>query len=342
MEGTGNGFAAAQPANDPNQSTGQAGVPLGQASEQVQSGYPASGAPFAAPGVSQAAGTGAPPPAGQRPSRAAAQEGEENEETDSDVEAPAPLPPPVVQQSSAPVAPPPPAAKSGAGPRRGGRGGIISLRHLIEDNVIEPGEDVLTVEYKGSTHVATLLPDGRIRCSVNGKDLTFESPSAFSIYLKRLVNPTRKADDGWKTVKYRGKLLEHYKAELARKKLGLGDDEDSAALAPLEPRAAKRARTDAVKPEKFKFGVGTAALTSAAVPDRPRRQRKAPPRFAAIGVDDEHALQPLEAYAPGEQPFTVRVSPAAEVMMDYHAHLCMNEVIGILAGTWDAEARRLE
>jgi len=36
-------------------------------------------------------------------------------------------------------------------------------------------------------------------------DLFFASPSAFSIHLKRLVNPTRKADDGWKTVKYEGK-----------------------------------------------------------------------------------------------------------------------------------------
>jgi hypothetical protein len=35
--------------------------------------------------------------------------------------------------------------------------------------------------------------------------MLFDSPSAFSIYLKRLVNPTRKADDGWKTVKYAGK-----------------------------------------------------------------------------------------------------------------------------------------
>lgn len=36
-------------------------------------------------------------------------------------------------------------------------------------------------------------------------DMHFDSPSAFSIYLKRLVNPARKADDGWKTVKYAGK-----------------------------------------------------------------------------------------------------------------------------------------
>ena len=32
----------------------------------------------------------------------------------------------------------------------------------------------------------------------------FESPSAFSVYLKRQTNPDRKADDGWKTVRYRG------------------------------------------------------------------------------------------------------------------------------------------
>ncbi len=53
---------------------------------------------------------------------------------------------------------------------------------------------------------------------VQGQSLAFESPSAFSIYLKRLINPARKADDGWKTVKYDGKFLEHYKVELARRR----------------------------------------------------------------------------------------------------------------------------
>jgi hypothetical protein len=33
----------------------------------------------------------------------------------------------------------------------------------------------------------------------------FDSPSAASIYIKRLVNPTRKADDGWKSIKYGGR-----------------------------------------------------------------------------------------------------------------------------------------
>lgn len=54
---------------------------------------------------------------------------------------------------------------------------------------------------------------------INGSDTTFESPSAFSIFLKRMVNPNRKADDGWKTVKYNGKFLETYKMELAKRRL---------------------------------------------------------------------------------------------------------------------------
>ena len=57
---------------------------------------------------------------------------------------------------------------------------------------------------------------------VKGTDMTFESPSAFSIFLKRLINPARKADDGWKTVKFGGKFLEAYKIELARRRFGGG------------------------------------------------------------------------------------------------------------------------
>ena len=60
-------------------------------------------------------------------------------------------------------------------------------------------------DYKGQTQLASLLEDGRIVTAVGGKELTFESPSSFSIYMKRLVNPARKADDGWKTVRYGGK-----------------------------------------------------------------------------------------------------------------------------------------
>lgn len=226
----------------------------------------------------------------------------------------------------------------------GGRSGLITLKLLIDEGFIKPGEDVLSVEYKGMSHTGTLLADGRIHTVINGKSLTFDSPSAFSIYLKRLVNPSRKADDGWKTVKYDGKLLEHFKGELARQKfggLGGGEGGSSADLEALgEHPRIKRARTSAALP----FSLSTSAMThdEPFVPDRPRRVRRAHPRFAAIGVDDEHALQPLEGYGPGEQPFTVQVSPAALAMMDYHAHLCVNEVIGMLVGTVDLEEKKIK
>lgn len=72
---------------------------------------------------------------------------------------------------------------------------------------------------------AALHPTARPKDSalqINGNDTTFESPSAFSIFLKRMVNPNRKADDGWKTVKFNGKFLETYKMQLAKQRLAGG------------------------------------------------------------------------------------------------------------------------
>ena len=56
------------------------------------------------------------------------------------------------------------AACFGAGKPRAGGG--ITLRLLIEEGILSPGENVLTVEYKASMTYATLMPDGRISCSV--------------------------------------------------------------------------------------------------------------------------------------------------------------------------------
>lgn len=45
--------------------------------------------------------------------------------------------------------------------------------------------------------------------------------------------------------------------------------------------------------------------------------------------------------APGAQPFSVTVAPAALLAMDFHAHLCDHEVIGMLGGTFDAATRSM-
>lgn len=79
--------------------------------------------------------------------------------------------------------------------------GAMTLKCLLDAGIIQPGARILTLEYKGAVTRADLNSEGQIK--FNG--VTFESPSAFSIYVKRLSNPTRKADDGWKAVKYEGK-----------------------------------------------------------------------------------------------------------------------------------------
>ena len=43
----------------------------------------------------------------------------------------------------------------------------------------------------------------------------------------------------------------------------------------------------------------------------------------------------------GSQPFRVVMSSAAAIFMDFHAHLSDNEVIGLLAGSWNPQERLL-
>lgn len=80
---------------------------------------------------------------------------------------------------------------------------------------------------------------------VHGQEMVFESPSAFSIFLKRLVNPSRKADDGWKTVKYNGRFLEQFKLELARRRFG--DREEEGASDAIATRQIARPRVPTLK-----------------------------------------------------------------------------------------------
>ena len=94
----------------------------------------------------------------------------------------------------------PPAARS--------RPGGTTLKQLIDGGLLRPGANILSVEYKATRTLGSLLTDGRIKAHIRGQDMFFESPSAFSIAVKRLLNPTRKADDGWKSIRVNGKVSE--------------------------------------------------------------------------------------------------------------------------------------
>ena len=94
----------------------------------------------------------------------------------------------------------------------------VSLADLIHAGLLTPGEGVLSVAYKGSTHRASLLADGTIRH--DGK--VYNSASAFSIHVKRLITPDKQGDDGWKSVLYAGKPLDSYRCVVFCCSLGKG------------------------------------------------------------------------------------------------------------------------
>ncbi|GMH42659.1 hypothetical protein BSKO_10578 [Bryopsis sp. KO-2023] len=82
----------------------------------------------------------------------------------------------------------------------------ISLASLIRSGVLAAG-GYLSVTAYGETHTAVLLHSGAIQ--FKGRD--FASPSSFSLFVKQIYNPTKKADDGWKSVCYKGKPLEDFR-----------------------------------------------------------------------------------------------------------------------------------
>lgn len=94
-----------------------------------------------------------------------------------------------------------------------GRG--VTLGMLLEDGVMEPGEKCLSIDYLGQKFSADLLQDGRIRWSEANQ--VFNSPSAWAIYCKKLVNPSKKSGCGWASVKYKGKKLDQFKTTWFRK-----------------------------------------------------------------------------------------------------------------------------
>ncbi|XRB10570.1 OTU domain-containing deubiquitinating enzyme [Pseudoscourfieldia marina] len=146
-----------------------------------------------------------------------------------------------IQEKTPP--PPPPAGKTQPQGGNAGGGGqksraTVTLGMLVDAGALTPGVDKLSVKCHGHTHKAELLQDGRIRF----QEITFESPSAFSLYCKRMHNPTRRADDGWGSVTYDGVTLGDIKKKAQE---GAGDVANAVrdAVAEAERAVAAKAAT---------------------------------------------------------------------------------------------------
>jgi protein MYSM1 len=124
---------------------------------------------------------------------------------------------------------------------------------------------------------------------------------------------------------------------------------------------AKQAEKERIaKAEKEAARVGVAVATDGTdttetteyARQRPRRENAGKTSLTVAGFRDADGgtlqLHPLRSFAkntkpgsnvPGCQPFRLVVTPSAQLVMDTHAHLCTNEVIGYLGGTWDLATR---
>ena len=84
--------------------------------------------------------------------------------------------------------------EDGIGEFDDGRSGKITLGVLIQDGILEAGDGVMAVDYLGQTFKGDLLSNGKIKSQETG--LLFNNPSAWAIYCKKIVNPSKKSGCG--------------------------------------------------------------------------------------------------------------------------------------------------
>ena len=114
----------------------------------------------------------------------------------------------------------------------------VTLAHLIDYGVVVPGEDALATSYCDVTTTAHPEADG----TIVWRRERYQSVSAFSLAFKRSVKPDRKADDGWKCVRYVGGGASDGNDASASKRVA---DASSGPAAADRGRAARPRRPDA-------------------------------------------------------------------------------------------------
>lgn len=138
-------------------------------------------------------------------------------------------------------------------------------------------------------------------------------------------------------MRFGGRLLEEFKTSYvtndpmpaaaggrARKKAA--DDDDEATASEEEaPRPARRPKKTKAAAEDEEDDIEAGPSGHAA-----HRGKSA---IQVSMMDDAHSLVPCDPYRGDTQPFKMTVHPIdVNLVMDLHAHLSTNEVIGLLAG----------
>lgn len=228
-------------------------------------------------------------------------------------------------------------------PRAGGGRGV-TLTMLMKDGIIEPGPGAMTVSYLGQRFVGDLLDDGSIQLQTTKEN--FNSPSAWAIHCKKLVNPTKRSGCGWGSVKYRGRKLDTYKMMWFNKQK------------PSDGREIRKPQPHVMQ-QKAKEEAAKAAFSDAEVKSEPENRpkspkvendpvpRKTPIAYANLGprsndLNQNSQVECITFQSLGKlQPYTITISTNCLFLVDFHSHLTTSEVVGYLAGTWDPLVHRL-
>ncbi|XP_038633267.1 MPN domain-containing protein [Scyliorhinus canicula] len=240
----------------------------------------------------------------------------------------------------------------------------ITLRVLLKDRVIQPGEGLLSIHYLGKTFVGDLLPDGKIQWQETSQ--VFNSPSAWATHCKKLVNPAKKSGCGWASVKYKGQKLDQYKTMWLRKQqpplqtvemnlASEGEDEEIPEEEDFENRAKKIPKSDhqLKKAEERSRKLQAKSSRDSSLMDNGHDVKKAgskdlgPVQYSVIGSRDSgrdpHTLVELTSFTSVNkfQPFNVAISSNVLLLVDFHCHLTTSEVVGYLGGRWDTSTQLL-
>ena len=188
-----------------------------------------------------------------------------------------------------------------------------------------------TTLFKKETR-ADLREDGAVEWRRDdGETLTFKTVSEFRLAVVRERNPERKVDNGWDWVKYEGKKLGEYK-RLLPPPPPPSSPKKREPRAPKSPTPKKRRKKLDDDERMYSMNV---KISNA--PVREKRERRSASRGVFEAFDDRgQDLQMVTCSKYNgrsrKQPFEITITRAAELVMDFHAHLAATKS----SGFWEA------
>jgi proteasome lid subunit RPN8/RPN11 len=224
--------------------------------------------------------------------------------------------------------------------RKSMTGQTCTLKTLIDDKVITPGDGMLSMEYMGQKFVGDLLPNGHIRWATTKQ--VFSTPSSWVNHSKKMVNPDNsgKAGSAWSTIRYKGKRLDSYKLRWYRRQKKVVSAAGALDVKDGNTSGVTQIMSGAITPSSIFTSQMQGNRLSTEDPVELRKMNVVEhstlfPRNS--GQQDLSVMVKTVTFASIEriQPFSMTISTNALLLIDFHCHLTSGEVTGYLAGSWD-------